>query len=176
MNTTQMIETRIKIKESSIAFREQWTKAYCDVVSRFREAIEHLPCCAIDCECPALHLQGWSVNEDESAMGQRFVVLYTPSGNEHLTPVNEIRTAVCKAIGTTLAKRTFDSNKGQSDFVIENQGIEVTLKGATTAPNCEIVPITKTVEITTFEMVCPEGEEPEEIVEALEAKESMTHV
>ena len=175
MNTTQMIERRIKSKELSINFQERLNAAYCDVVSRLRDAIEHLPCCTIDCECPALHLEGWSLSENEYAMGKSFVVLYTPSENEARTPVNDIRTAVCKAIGTTLAKRTFDTLKGQADFVIKTEGIEVTLKGATTAPNCEIVPVTKTVEITTFEMICPDGEEPEQFVEALEAKEPVTH-
>lgn len=174
MNTMQMIAARIKSKELSAAFREKWTNAYCDVVSRLQGAIEHLPCCTFNCECPALHLKGWSLSEDESGMGKKFVVLYTPSDNEARTPVNDIRTAVCKAIGTTLAKRTFDTQKGLADFVIEHQGIEVTLKGATTAPNCEIVPVTKTVEITTFEMVCPDGDDPEEVAEAIEAKEPVT--
>lgn len=173
MNTKQMIEERIKSKETSAAFRERWTAAYCDVVNRFREAIEHLPCCDIDCECPALHLIGWSVSGDESGMGKKFFVEYTPSDIQSLTPVNDIRTAVCKAIGTTLAKRTFNTSKGQADFIIEHQGLEVTLKGATMAPNCEIVPVTKTVELTTFEIICTDGKEPDNMVQA---KEPVTNV
>ena len=164
MNATQMIEERINSQESSARCQVGWTGRYSGVVNRFREAIEHLPCCTTDCECPALHLEGWWVTQDEKMQGERFDVTYWPSGDNPGTPVNDIRTAVCKAVGTTMARRKFNETKGQADFVIEHQGLEVTIKGATTAPNCEIVPVTKTVELTTFEMICPDGEEPEETV------------
>ena len=167
MNATQMIEDRIKSQEWNAKFQKEWTERHSGIINRFREAIEHLPCCTLDCECPALHLEGWSVSADER--GDRFVVVYAPSESEARTPVNDIRTAGCKAVGTTMATRKFDNTKGQTDFVIEHQGVEVTIKGATTAPNCAIVPITKTVEITTFEMICPDGVEPEEVLEVKEA-------
>ncbi len=111
---------------------------------------------------------------DVSCAGQQ---VGEPRGTDPITPVNDIRTAVCKAIGTTLARRRFTNHKGEIDFVIEHEGLEVIIKGATTAPNCEIVPIKKTVEITTFEMVCPDGEEPEELVydNPAPAKEPVSH-
>ena len=172
MNAGQMIEGRVNSQESSRKFQVKWTERYSSVVNHFREAIEHLPCCTADCECPSLHLEGWFVTDDENMLGEQFDVTYTPSGHEFLTPVNEIRTAVCKAIGTTMARRKFTNSKGEIDFIIEHEGLKVTIKGATTAPNCEIVPVTKTMEVTTFEMVCPDGVEPEEV----EALEPVSHV
>ena len=65
MNTNQMIEEKISYQETIAKMYERWTKNYSDVINRFREAIEHLPCCTTDCGCPALHLEGWSVSGDE---------------------------------------------------------------------------------------------------------------
>ncbi len=164
MNATQMIEERYDSQESSRKFQVRWTERYYNVVNHFREAIEKLPCCTTDCECPAMHLEGWTAHHDEKMLEDRFDVTYTPWGDDPRTPVNYIRTAVCRAVGTTMARRSFNEAKGIADFVIEHQGLLVTIKGATTAPNCEIVPVTKTVELTTFEMICPDGEEPVETV------------
>lgn len=169
MNTTQMIEEKNESNQRVINMYKRWADSYTRAVARLSDAIEELPCCDQDCTCPALHLEGWSAGADN--IGERFDITYTPSGNEAFTPVNEVRTAVCKALGTTLAKRSFTQSNGQIEFTIKNENINVTLKGATAAPNCEIVPVTKTVELTTFEMVCPDGEEPNEMLDAVEAKE-----
>lgn len=172
MNTTQMINEKTESCEGSIRIYAKWRDSYASVVTDLKDLIEQLPCCETDCTCLAIHLDGWMMSGDD--IGPRFIVTFYPSHSDPLTPVNDIRTAVCKALGTTLAKRSFDEKTGQAKFTIAHQGIEVTIKGATIAPNCEIVSITETKEVTTFEMVCPDGEKPEKFIEALEAKEPVS--
>lgn len=160
MNIDKIIKIKTEDTGRTLTMYQRWAADYVVAIARNEADLERLPCTDKDCRCGALHIEGWAVSIYE-VIG-KLQITYIPDDDG--LPVGELRTAVCWALNTTMAKRKFSQATGEVEFVITAGDVEVILKKATTAPNCEIVPVVETKDVITFKIQCPDGVDQESVV------------
>ena len=174
MRIKKFIQQSTDAMTSSIKYVTDEHSEKIGFLTRYEELMAKLPCCEEDCDCTVEHFLEWSVNYYEWAVFIEYsTYLNVKDGRTEeivKAEANEIRTLVCRALGTTIAKRQFNESSGTTHYRIDNtwadalgKHLYVKIQRASLAPQCELVPVRTRPLVTKFKIVCPDDRTTEEI-------------
>lgn len=141
-------------------------------LTRYEDLMAKLPCTDEDCDCEVEHFSEWSANYYEYSSFIEYSTYVRDERTEEIVKAeaNEIRTIVCRALGTTTAKREFNESSGTTSYRVTNSQADakgkylyVKIQRASLAPACELVPVRTRPLVTKFKLVCPEGVTEEQV-------------
>ena len=174
MRITKFVQRSTDEMTSSIKYATTEHSEKIGFLTRYEELMAKLPCTDEECDCSAEHFPEWSVNyyEWDAFIEYSTYVRVEDGRTEEIVKAeaNEIRTIVCRALGTTIAKRKFNEASGTTHYRVDNtwadalgKHLHVKIQRASLAAQCELVPVRTRPLVTKFKLVCPDDRTVEEI-------------